>query len=357
MGEILKLEDIDTGNVLSYQGAEWTVSEKRVCEQSGSYLEVQWTLQGSPGGEAYLLETEEKGDAGATVAWVFTRQTLLESILFEKTPGQWANFKELDMPASAPASVKFVNQYFSFEGETSVQAEDDEGDMVPKLTWDYFSADRKRNLAIEIWKEPDRDYPEAYDGIVVDPSTFTILGKKARVFAGAAFVSGDEAKAGFGAVGIIGFIGITNGLPVDYFFSFGPAAGVLALMMLRRPPRHVIIFSAVVWAAVAALVWFNGFGLSFWYLTAVCSGLCLVLTRLLAALVTGREPGRYYQVALFGAFPALWVYSFLEYLVYAPGPRAFYQFAAAFILPLAATGLCVLAGFLSDSAGRESAGT
>ena len=337
---------------MNYLGVPWRVTEKNVCKEASSYSEVQWTLESDSNGEAYLLKTEEKTTEGDKVSWVFTRGTGLGGVHFEKKPGEWIAFKELDMPSSPPKTVKFVNDYFSFDGETSGEAVDDEGDTVTKVTWDYYSTDRRRNLAIEIWKEPDRDYPEAYDGKVVEPSAFTVQEAKFQVYGGArraggSFLSEELGKNLFVAA-MAAFVATTAGLPMDYVLFFGVPAGILIVMAARRPPPWLYLSSACVWAGVGALVRYKGFGLSFWYLTAFCAALSLVLPRLIAASFSGLAAGRYYRVAVYGVLPALWVYSFLEYFRYAPGPRAFYQVFAACLLPLAAAGLCALLARITE---------
>lgn len=345
-----KLDAIAAGNVVRYLNAEWTVLEKSVRRDSGHYTETQWTLRGHFGEDSYLLKTEERKRGGVEVIWVFTRPTVLESISYESAPGAWTNFKELNMPSPAPRKVKFVNEDFFFDEETVVDAEDDDGNIVPKATWDYYSSDRKRNLAIEIWKEEDRDYPEAYDGKVVEVSAFEVLAKKASAYAlggisGSAF---DAVKSSAGMFFIFGLVLVGNGVPMDFFLFLAPLVGALGIMIARRLPLQLWASSVAIWVAVALLARFSGYALSFWFLGAVCVGLSLLMPRLMAVLFSSEEPGAGWQAAVFGAFPALWCYSFLQYFVYAPGPRADYQLFAVILLPLAASGVCALLSRVSE---------
>ena len=179
MGGLPELQDVDAGRLLLYKGQEWLVAE-RTSSGGVGYSELQWTLhgKGQDSGTYYLMRTKELGGPDA---WVLTKQARLNSFFYERRPGDWDCFKELSLPKEPPQAVKYQDAYFNFEGESSCDAVDDEGDTVTKVTWDYYSADRRRNLAVEIWKEPDRDYPEAYDGAVVQPSEFTVLDKTAKV--------------------------------------------------------------------------------------------------------------------------------------------------------------------------------
>ena len=139
MDGICKLDGIAAGNVVRYKSVEWNVVEKDVCKQSEAYVEVQWTLRNSASVEAYLLRTEEKTPGGNKVIWVFTHQTSLQGVTYEIIPGVWRAFEELSIPASPPSSVKFASDYLTFDGETSGLAEDDEGETVAKVTWEYLS--------------------------------------------------------------------------------------------------------------------------------------------------------------------------------------------------------------------------
>lgn len=347
-----RLEDMTAGSVVRYMGVEWAVSDKSVCRESADYCETEWTLHADEQGEAYLLKSEEKKEQGLEEIWVFTRDAVLSAVLLEKAPGEWRSFEELDMPSEPPKTVKFYEESFAFEGVTSGRAVDDEGDTVTKVTWDYYSGDRTRNLAIEIWKEPDRDYPEAYDGKIVDPSAFEILDKKADVsrwsasggglsglFSGKELELGDLPRAS-GMMLMFAFMLVSSGVPMDYMFAFCVPLLVIGVMVTAKLPLWLYLSSLCVWAGMAALTWYTGFKLSFWLITAFCAALSLLPPRLFAP--RSSDAGRYGRVALYGVFPALWIYSFLEYFLYAPGPRGAHHFVAACILPAAAAGFCAL---------------
>ena len=345
---------------MRFMGAEWAVAAKSVCRESADYVEIEWTLHASGQGEAYLLKSEERKADGLEEIWVFTRAAVLSCVLSEIAPGQWIPFKELNIPSEPPKTVKFYEEYFAFEGETSGMAEDDEGDTVKKVTWDYYSSDRSRNLAIEIWKEPDRDYPEAYDGKIVDPSSFEILDKRVSVPARSASAGGisalfsgeepglaDYAQAG-GTMLFAAFMMVSSGVPMDYLFAFGVPLLVLIIMAKADLPLWLYLSSAGVWAGMIVLTWYTGFQLSFWLITAFCAALSLVLTRIIASRFS--DAGRYGRVAFYGVFPALWIYSFLEYFIYAPGPRGAHHLAAAFLLPVGAAVFCALLNGILEGA-------
>lgn len=338
MANTSTLEAVEKGRFISSRGLEWCVIDKTVSKESDSYLERQWTLTHGYE-EAYLVKSEEKKAGGLEEIWVLTRKTNLGAITYEASPGNWRSFDEDSMPDDAPRVVRAPQGDFSFDGQSSVRAEDDDGNMVPKITWDFYSPDRSKNLAIEIWKEDDKDYPEAYLGNVVSPSDFEILNKKAA--AGSLRKPGtgpyEELKTVFTGFGLFGFIAIINGLPMDYYVTVGVPGMMLGLMKLQGVPAWLTVSSVCVWVAVAAAAKLGGFGLSFWYLTGCCAALATALPRLMRVFFPGEDISGHWRVGAFGVLPALWLYSFIEYLVYAPGPHAAYQFLSACLLPLAAS--------------------
>ncbi|HBA61768.1 MAG TPA: hypothetical protein DCZ92_13350 [Elusimicrobia bacterium] len=343
MDKAASLTAAERGRYIKYQGREFCVTETTTNRESGTYTERQWTLE-SGSEELYLIKTEEKKASGLEVLWVLTRQTSLGGVTYEISPGEWIKFRESSMPDTAPRVVRCMAGDYNYEGSTSVRAEDDEGDMVPKITWDYYLPGRRKNLAIEIWKEPDQDYPEAYLGDIVRPEDFEVLDKKARAGTyGKGSLPGFEGvKAGLTGFGMFGFIAIANGFPMDYYFALGVPLALVIVMCLMRVPVWLGISSACVWAFVLALGEFGGFKLSFWYIAVSCAALSALLPRLMRLFFSGEEISEHWRVAAFGALPALWVYSFIEYAVFAPGPHAAYQFFAACLLPLAAAGAAAL---------------
>lgn len=338
MGNTMDLGSAEVGRVISCHGVEWSVSDKTVSRQSDSYLERQWTLE--HGSEVlYLVKSEEKKAAGLEEIWVLTRQIPLSGISCEYEPGSWRGLDEDSLPAEAPRSVRYVQEEYSYDGTSSVKAKDDDGNMVPKITWDFYSADRRKNLAIEIWKEEDKDYPEAYLGNVTSPADFEVLDKKVApprfgMKPGQGFF--ELVKNSASGAGILGLVLVINGVPCDYFIALAVPATLLFTMYVMRPPAWLTVSCLCVWGAVGAAAKLSGFGLSFWYLAFSCAALSVVLPRLMGMFFQGTEISGHWRLAFFGVLPALWIYSFLVYIIFAPGPHAAYQFLAACLLPLAA---------------------
>lgn len=355
MGDTIDLGSVEVGRVISCRGVEWNVSDKTVSRQSGTYLERQWTLtHGSE--ELYLVKSEEKKASGLEEIWVLTRQIQLSGVSCESGPGNWNSLDEDSMPEEAPRSVKYAQAGYIYESTSSVKAKDDDGNMVPKDTWDFYSSDHRKNLAIEIWKEEDKDYPEAYLGDVVSPADFVVLDKKVAVprFG----IRPDQGffeilKSSASGVGVVGLMLVINGFPCDYFIALAVPAMLLLCMYIMGSPAWLTVSCVCVWGVVGAAAVLGGFGLSFWYLAFSCAALSVVLPRLTTTFSQGTEISGHWRLAFFGVLPALWIYSFLVYIIFAPGPHAAYQFFAACLLPLAAAaGTAALNRALEGSDGR-----
>jgi hypothetical protein len=336
MANVPSLNQAEPGRFLRHKGHELCVVSVTANRESESYLERQWVLRGGSAGESYLVKTEEKTSSGLKETWVLTRQIDMDDVAFEPSPGEGQRFNQDSMPAEPPAKVKYREDYFKLEGATKVNAADDEGDIVPKITWDYFSTDRKRNLAIEIWKEPDKDYPETYLGDVVSPGEIQVLDKKETPSPAGAFSGSlglEQAKAGGIGFLVFGFMAMSQGLSFDYYTAIAVPIGMAVVGFNDSRARGIMPLALLIWGGVAAAAWFGGFRLSFWYLSSGCVALAALLPRLFGAGAFAR------RLSLYGVLPALWLYSFIEYVFYAPGPRAFYQYATAFLLPAAAAGV------------------
>ncbi len=355
MGNTMDLDSAEVGRVISCRGVEWTVSDKTVSRQSGSYLERQWTLtHGSE--ELYLVKSEEKKASGLEEIWVLTRQIPLSGVSYEYEPGSWRGLHEDSLPPEAPRCVKYAQADYAYDSTSSVKAKDDDGNMVPKDTWDFYSGDRRKNLAIEIWKEDDKDYPEAYLGDVVTPSDFEVLDKKAAlprfglkpgqgVF--------ETLKNSASGAGMVGLMLIINGFPCDYFIALAVPATLLLCLYIQGSAAWLTVSCLCVWIAVGAAARLSSFGLSFWSMAFFCAALSVVLPRLMAMFLQGGQISEHWRLAVFGVLPALWVYSFLVYIIFAPGPHAAYQFFAACLLPVAiAAAIAALNRVLEGSDGR-----
>jgi hypothetical protein len=355
MGNTMDLGSAEVGRVIRCRGAEWTVSDKTVSRQSDSYIERQWTLtHGSD--ELYLVKSEEKKAGGLEEIWVLTRQISLSGVSYEYAPGNWRGLDEDALPPEPPRAVQYAEADYNYDSTSSVKARDDDGNMVPKDTWDFYSADRRKNLAIEIWKEDDKDYPEAYLGDVVTPGDFEVLDKKVAtprfgIRADQGFLG--ILKSSASGIGIVGLMLVINGFPCDYFIALAVPAALLLCMYIMGSPAWLTVSCVCVWGVVGAAAWLSGFGLSFWYLAFSCAALSVVLPRLMTTFSQGTEISGHWRLAAFGVLPALWVYSFLVYIIFAPGPHAAYQFLAACLLPLAiAAAAAVLNRVLEGSDGR-----
>jgi hypothetical protein len=332
------LEDLKTGEAIQYELKDWFVKDRSVYKESDDYKEIQWTVHNDKEGECYLLRSEEKKEGGFEYVWVFTKPVNINAVEYKSLSDKWEFFKENDFMAEPPKELKFDNMFFTYEAETSGEAQDDEGLMVTKLTWDYYDPSGAFNLAIEVWKEEDRDYPEAYLGLVIEPYKVKILPREKTRFIKRASKKFNLAVLGYGAFGAL--ILWTSGVPLDLIIAFSIPAASLALLVVRYGMPWLYLASFSVWAVMAAFFIITNLGASYWVVAS--TGVILAsLTARLSNLIPLKEDNADYPIiAITGLLPALWIYSFIMYFKFAPGPHTAGQLFMACILPAFASGIC-----------------
>jgi hypothetical protein len=234
-------------------------------------------------------------------------------------------------------TLKFYNQ-------SSGRAKDDDGKMVPKDTWDYYDSSGKRNVAIEIWKEADRDYPEAYDGKVIDTSTIKLFSPAENIIAAAKIKPAKSVHFGSGLVlGIMAFFAFMSGMPFDILLTLSVPGICLYVMFFQ--------YNSLFWVAVFGATWllFSALILFIWH--GVASYWVVMLVLLIISVFVIKTIGSYYPDAkekitptIFAAvfLPGTWTYSFYMYFMYAPGPHNFNQLMVTCLLPVFLTGILFL---------------
>ena len=320
------------------------MSSKDVYKESEDYQEIQFTLRASGHKTFYLIRSEERKVSGSEVVWVFTQRISLSKLKYEVSPQDWRAFQENKFVSSPPQTILMddpTGTRLTFCSETSVRAKDDEGLTVTKITWDYYDASGLRNIAIEIWKENDGDYPEAYDGTVVQPSEFEILSEEVRKTV-VHKIKPFEAQAFWGSVGaVILFSAILclAGLPFDC--ALAAAVPVISVIFIFQRSSYFgwFIFLLTALPLGGVLVLGHGFFTSFGRVTFLAIIISVAAPKAIAAIKPDAvEEG---NPVLFAAclLPVLWIFSFFMYFKFAPGPHRAGQLFAACALPLVITAL------------------
>ena len=343
-------EKLKKGDAINYNGIDWTITDRSIYKGSKDYQEVQWTLYNQNVGERYLVRSEENKGGSYEYIWVFTKPFNIEVVEYESPSGTWALFKEDEFVDTPPSRIKYDNIIFIFEGETSGKAKDDDGLMVKKLTWDYYDSSGKRNLAIEVWKEQDRDYPEAYDGIVIEPVNIRILQSKEAQSMRRSLMSWQK-EIGWSS-GIVLFL-FMSGVPLDVGVAFAVPIVSIYMVVTRYATVRLCIASILVWLAIAVLVFFTHFSAPYWLMAGYGIVLIMVVSRLTALTDIEGDGSNYSLISFSGLLPALWIYSFIMYFKFAPGPHSAGQFLITCILPL----LPVLVGYALSSFLENQYGT
>lgn len=328
------LAEMEPGDRVRFRDEEWTVKRKDLYVVSDRYEETQWTLGGRGTETRYLVLAREKQTSGWEDFWVWTKEIPLTQVESGISRGVWQPLGSL-LPDAPPQGLRYQGIEYGLHARNKGKARDDEGNLVPKITWDYYDKTQKRNLAIEIWREPDGDYPEAYDGEEVDPFSLEVskspslrcVPPNTAVMKSAAIILFASALFLF-----------PTGVPLDCIL-----AGVVPLFLLACLIAFYVPFAwwtaFVVGGACAAAVTVVD-TTSCWLIGVIC----LALSAILAPLVVGRRPNAAGEKLTFVAWgavlPVLWVYSFTIYFSYAPGPREGHHLLATCLVPLALSGIC-----------------
>jgi hypothetical protein len=320
-----KLEELRVGDWVRWNSADWEVTSRTSCGDAGG-SELQWELTPERGAERYLVLS--RAPAVAEV-WVCTAEAGIGGVECETAPDSWRAFHETDSFEQAPRRVRFGGVDFAFDGETSGRAEDDDGNTVTKLTWDYYDVLRARNLAIEIWKEDDADYYEAYDGLVVNPSAFEILpprpgaGSRRRLKgedAASAVIA--AAFASFFIVPVLGGIVGVFDVGAEYVVAALIPAGCIFVSFACGVPGGLLASALTAAAGVGLLlVKVRGLGGSYWEYLVYGLLLGPLLTEAAARALPGVRASDKPGVAGNATLLILFVIGFAHYIQFAPRPH------------------------------------
>lgn len=334
------LEKLAKGETVHFRNKDWSVTCKDTYTESDAYRETQWTLEDEDGNERYLVRSEEVTAAETVIAWVFTSFVELYAIEYEKAPDTWERLAESDFPSAPPQRIRIQGVVCDRGGETSGMAEDDDGNNVRKITWDYYDAAGRKNIAIEIWKEPDKDYPEAYDGDIVESSAFTIVTRKPPPRP-EIFLAWNRSAGGYLVMLLLLFF---SGCPLDRFVAWTlPLFAVFGAFARRVPDWWLYISSAAIWIAAGTAFVIRAGLVTFWE-AALYGTLCtLVIPRIVSEIRGEGHTKDYALTAVSGFFPVVWAYSFIVYFQYAPRPHTVVHFAVCALLPVASAGIAYAA--------------
>lgn len=331
------LEGMKRGDWVRWGGLDWEVTDRNVYRESAEYEETQWELEDGSS-TRYLVRSEEKKPGGTEVVWVCTVQTGVRRIEYHTPGGQLERLREKNALDAPPPKVLFDGVVYSLDGETEGKAVDDEGNNVTKLTWDYYDATRRRNLAIEVWKCPDADYFEVYDGTVTSPSEFSRVQtppRRAPRFNSEAV--GHLVVAVFAMIFFLPIVGGAMGafdVGAEYLLALlvpGLAVGAAAAARANGVSLSAACAAGVF--AGAALVNFRGLGHGYWTYAAYAVCLGAACAEVLARSVGGVTRADKAFAAGCSSLLALFIVSLAHYVQFAPRPHNIGMLFAACLLP------------------------
>lgn len=343
-----KLEKLETGQVITIQDRTWRVAEKEVYQESARETDIQWTLNDTDTeDEFYLILSQSKtGAEKACREVILTTAIDVDCLHYADTNGSMVAFSETMSLPGAPKSVQWDKVALKLDDETSDKAVDDDGNRVTRLTWDYYDPFWRKNVAIEVWKEDDADYYEAYAGDIILESSISLTTETSPLVARRR--SGKRATktvplnlnllttlawgipaAFFGTMLISSFTGI----PVDDILFIMVPAGFFTIVH-RRSKSEALWVGLWTFIMVLAIIPLMHYRMPLGaYLAAFLAG-GYFLPRFFGRFLP--EPRAILQLngGSWAAFLALWFASFVHYFKFAPAPHAWEEFVITLAIPL-----------------------
>ena len=341
---LLRLNDATpaVGVLLHVAGRAWEVTEESTYKNDEGYQVTEWTCEAS-GTTGYFLK-EGEADSGVT-RWFFTRETDTDAVRVSgERLEEWLKARP---GATPPPALSYGGATYEY-GDTTEGTHEEDGEREKKITWDYWDAGRKKNLAVEHWEDHSfecflGEYVDA-DGVVVQLAD-TATRWKTRGAAG-----NPLAAAALGLV--IGYaIAFFAGCPFDEAFAYALAASFGLGWLSGAVKAPAPGFAALLAAAGAGAAFMQNPPLTTW-----AGAIGLLGAPILPGWI-GKlrgHAGRRRAVQFAGAFAAaapLTAIGYLHYSSYAPTPHTPTQL----VLALAPAGLALILGFLISGLvlGRE----
>ncbi len=331
---------IKKGKYITFRGTRWRVKREDAYPVSSSFKETQWTVSTHGGNTAFLLRTEENLESEVKEYWIWTKQVPLNSVDFLVEWKEWTPFTETGFPKAPPPRVRYKGTEYRFKGKNVGLMHNSDGDTATKVTWDYLNESGKRNLAVEIWKDDGRDYPEAYDGEIIDPAELQLdLPRSNHTVSESKPLRGlYRVEPAFKLKHVAALIG----MPSFFFFVIG--AGLDNVLYLAVPALLVVMlarsYTPLAWGICAAtgmacaIPTFLINLTSFWIICAVCAFLSALIPTLILRKFEIPDDETPTFTAWGGVLPVVWLYSFRMYFHYAPKPFEVYELMMASVLPL-----------------------
>ncbi len=334
-GEVSRLDEsgLRPGATVLLDGQEWKVTEQSSYRSEEGYRVQEWCCE-SGDTTAYLLK--EKDAEQKATRWFFTREIDADAVAVagDDPLAEWLQSKS---GAKPPETLTYQENPYRYADTTEGTHQDESGERVRKVTWDYWDAGHARNLAVERW--PDGSF-DCYLGAYVEPGGVTIRPA--------------PPQPGFNArLRANPFLGAAVYLPISYlvpFFMGWPFDASLAVALpVAATAGWIFTLPTATVAGLASLVAAAVCAAAFWYFPPLTSGIglgALVATPAAIAWLAKNSghagPGlAVHYAAAFAVGAPLLGMGFYYYFNLAPGPHALDQLLLA-LGPAAIGGLAGL---------------
>lgn len=160
--------DPTVGQTLRFEGREWEITDHSSYWDAGEHRVNEWSCE-SGDVTAYLLK--EVSDSEGT-RWFFTRLIPSDQVTLAGGQGLQTLIGRGGEPGP-PDELVHQQQTFRHAETTDGTYEDEPGERVRKVTWEFWDARHETNLAVELWGDGRFD---CYRGAYIEPDQVTLGG-------------------------------------------------------------------------------------------------------------------------------------------------------------------------------------
>jgi hypothetical protein len=165
-----QLQQLRSGDRIKYRSVQWQVKNYSTYVDPKGYETTEWLLRSQVGAEYYLLREFDPQNPEGLVHWYLAEEISNPKIFQPNSFNNLAISLWHDMQGQKtpyPELQALSRQYY-FESQTEGTYEGKQ--ETSRLTWDYWDAEHKWNLAFEAW--PNGEF-HVYSTKVVKPNEFS----------------------------------------------------------------------------------------------------------------------------------------------------------------------------------------
>lgn len=312
-----------TGDTLLLNGQSFEITDRSTYRNSEGYFVTEFCAEDDDSENYLLRESYPDG----SVKWFFTKWQEPSGFADGSDRKIEDYLKNGDL--KLPPRITYKNEQFTLEDRTDGTYADNPGEDEKKITFDYWTDDHKRNLAIESWENGSYDF---YIGSYIDPNSATLDKGGSSGLTRRSRSSDDASNNPFTVIGtsllfLVFVVPELSFIPVDALLS--GILGIITLSLFVRTATQVpfVTFAATTVVGLTLTFLFDRFApLGTWQ----GAGLVLLAPFILCKLCGDNGPkGPQARLCALMMLAAVLAAGFRRYFSFAPEPHSLPQYLLA----------------------------